>query len=193
MKRSSFLFFLASALGATGLCAQSANTAPAASGTATQPPPFTAPSAPAKTNEGKGPKIDPIARGIVEVAHGRWSKGVGLGLNPSLSFVGGQPTLTLVVDANETPAAKRHFEEAVVEACQFLVNDTAFESAVVCVTRVNSKNPKATKTENIVIHRAAFEAAIKGAGKNQKLSAAKAKLRGNDAGIHHACLELGFK
>jgi hypothetical protein len=195
-QRSAFLAILVGALLST--FAVPSHAADVASGAQTilptaTPPPFTDGAGSSAKSIDAVPKIDPIARGVVQVAHNRWAKGVGVGLSPNLSFAGGHPVLMLMTNVNEPATTKHHLEQAVVEACQFLLDDTTFDKAVICVARVNPKNPDATKMENIVVTRDAYQKAIKGAGKSQKLPESFAKLRGDKAGVHQAYAELGFK
>jgi hypothetical protein len=64
---------------------------------------------------------------------------------------------------------------------------------VISITRYNPKNAKPIQTDNVVVRRADFQGAVKRAGAAVNVAAGFAKLHGDDAARHQACVALGIK
>jgi hypothetical protein len=137
--------------------------------------------------------LDPVLTGRVQNAHAQWAKaGDGKEFSPSLSFVGGRPIVMVMAESDENPGMQNRRLKAMVEACEFLVDDSAFESAVLCVSTRDAKNPKVMTTQNTEVHRSAFQAAAKSAGKSNNLPAALTNVHASDVAVKAIAAALGL-
>jgi hypothetical protein len=174
--------------------AAAANSGILTSSDPTQAPPFSPPSKTSRTAKADDPAsaaIDPALRDRIMAAHAAWLKQAGNEFAPSLQFVGGSPILMLNTTPNEPAARKSRRLNAIVAECGFLLDDAAFDRAVVCVAVFDPKNPASTTTRNVEIKRGRFQAAAKKAGNVPDVAKGVALAAQNASVTSALCRDLG--
>ena len=138
--------------------------------------------------------INPAVRARVDAAHGSWkATSGGAEFQPGLNYVGGRPILMLVTRTGESGLIQSRRTNAIVSACEFLLDTGAFDRAVICVVEFDPNGSATPAARNTEISREHFEASAKTAGKSTDLKAALAKVRGDAAAIGAICADLGIR
>jgi hypothetical protein len=113
-------------------------------------------------------------------------------LHLGLTFVRGEPILMIVTDTAEAQPKKALRLAAIVEALGFLLDETGFERANVCVVSRRSDASADQSVRNYALPRATFMAAAKRASGETNSKRALAKLKGNAPAAAEVCTELGI-
>lgn len=155
--------------------------------TSVSPPPFIK-----LPNQGQPPPVNAALRRKIDGAHAGWKKNDGgAEFNSGITYSrDGQPTLMLITDQNEPKEKQSRRQKAIVTACEFLLDDEAFEGGRVCIVSLDPKNPSAQTTRNYEVQRAKFQTAAKKAGKSDKLKDALKKARDDDHAAKLICADL---
>ena len=138
--------------------------------------------------------IIPALRARTDAAHVDWVKVKGAGFHPNLTYLGGHPVMMLMVASDESVPAQTYRLGAIVDACAFMLQDSAFDQAVICLATYDAAHPEKMTTRNIEVKRDAFQSAVKKAGKSSTFATALAAVRADDsaAAVRQVCTELGI-
>jgi hypothetical protein len=159
-----------------------------------KPPPFVAGTPSDVPTDPATAAIDPTLRARIGIAYEDWVKTKGGDeFRPSLIFVNGQPILTVIAVVGEAPPVQVRRLGAMISGCGFLLEDEAFERAVICVADFNPKEPDAIASRNTEIQRPVFQESVKRVGKSPDLTAALAAILRDDDAIRQTCAELGLQ
>lgn len=140
--------------------------------------------------------IPSAVRTKVDSGHSNWAKNQGGdAFHASLRYVGGRPILMLFTSPGESAPLKARRLQSVVEACAVHLADDAFDRTMICVAETNLKQPSKVTTHNLEVRRDAFQAALKKCAGVPSVTAALAKVRGDDTAAlyQQVCAELGLK
>ena len=140
--------------------------------------------------------IPSALRSRTDAAHANWLKTQGgADFRADLSYGGGRPIMLLIVASDESVAAQTHRMSAIFEACSFLLQDDAFDQAIICISTYDPAHPQTMTTRNTPVSRAAFQAALKKAGKSIVVATALTAVRGDDSAsaTRQICTDLAIR
>jgi hypothetical protein len=132
-------------------------------------------------------------RATLESAHTAWKKDGGAEFKSGLTYVQGVPTLMVISTPAEPSDKKMRRKRSLVAACEFLLEDQAFSSAMICVVEADSRDPKKQTVSNVEVRRGNYQEAVKQAAKVSDLKEAGKKAKETDSVVETVCAELGIK
>lgn len=125
---------------------------------------------------------------------GLWKKTDGGGeFHAGLTYVNGGPVLMLVTTPGENASRLLNRKRSIVLACDFLLDDVAFQEATLCVVEFGGKRPQQQALTNYKVRRSDFQRALKKAAPSDTAKGAVQKARGDDTVTTSICAELGIK
>ena len=141
--------------------------------------------------------IDPAKKQAVMSAHDAWKKDRGgHEFFSGLTFVGGRPIIMLITDQNESLPAQARRKAAIVGACEFLLDSSAFDTVSICVVemiRSQNANLRSQTIRTTQVPRYNFEAAARNFGRSSDLRAAIAAAKVDEAAVYQICTQLGIR
>lgn len=124
-------------------------------------------------------------------AHAAWKRDGGEEFHSGLVYANGTPLLMLVTAKGEAADRALRRKRAIVLACDFLLDETAFGEAGVCVVEFDPKKPREQTLTNYKLRRADFQNAARKAGQTDNVKSAAQKARTDDVVTQKICAELG--
>lgn len=136
--------------------------------------------------------ISPAVRARVESALATWKAADGgADFFPGLTYLRGNPIVMLVTSKQEADDTKDRRLRSVVTALEFLLEETTFDRATICVVAQNDRDPSPT-VRNHVVRRENFKTAAKSAANVGSVKAAIARARAEPATARQICAALGI-
>lgn len=120
-------------------------------------------------------------------------RGEAKAFQAGLTYVKGVPVLMMITEAGEAAEKGADRRLAIMAAFDFLLDDTAFDLARVCVVEINKGNPDKQKISNYEIKRAQYQDAAKRASKDTLAKSASAKIKTDRVLVELVATELGIK
>lgn len=137
--------------------------------------------------------VAPALLATLDTAHTSWRKDGGSEFKSGLTCVQGVPTLMVITTSGEAPDKKVRRKRTLVAACEFLLAETTFPKAVICVVEADARDPKKQTLSNFEVLRGNYQEALKKAAKVGDLKEAGRKARETDAIVESICADLGIK
>jgi hypothetical protein len=129
----------------------------------------------------------------VDTAHAAWKQQEAAEFKTGLTYVQGVPTLMLITTVGEPADKSFRRRRAILSACDFLLDDTTFAKANICVVTVDPQNPKSQATTNYEIRRGNYQESVKKAAKVSNVKEGAVKARETDSVVNAVSTELGLK
>ncbi|MFM7749341.1 MAG: hypothetical protein ACKPB0_02860 [Opitutaceae bacterium] len=124
-------------------------------------------------------------------AHAAWrEREGGSDYQPTLTFLRDTPVLMLVTSPREPAERALHRRRAIIQACGFLLEASAFAQAVICVVESDPSRPGAPAVRNHPVRRAEFTDRLRAETGTPDFVAALRTARGNDALTLRLCAAL---
>lgn len=178
---------------ATALLLAAVSPGPLSANPPPAPPPFLLPPPTVIAEAPALPAASAARRANAATAHARWRhEDGGADFHPSLTYLRDTPVLMLITDAGESGAKALRRKRALVQAGGFLLDDTAFARAVLCVVAVDPARQAAPQVRNYDLRRSTFQAAARTASSNPDAKQALRQAREADAVTLKICADLGI-
>ena len=126
-------------------------------------------------------------------AHAAWKREGGEEFHSGLVYADGTPFLMLFTSKGEPADRALRRKRSIVLACDFLLDEAAFQDAGVCVVELDPKKPREQSLTNYKLRRADFQRVAKNAGQTDNVKSAAQKARTDDALALKICADLGIK
>ncbi len=157
------------------------------------PPPFVLPPPAPAADATAQPEVPVVQRAKMDQAHAQWQvRDGGADYHTSLTYLRGKPVLMLITETDESGSKALHRKRAIVQACGFLLDDTTFERAVVCIVEVDLRKPDKPRVRNHDLQRTVFQTAAKNATQTIDAKDALRKAWDDDAPTLRICADLGI-
>jgi hypothetical protein len=154
------------------------------------PPPFVLPP-PAHPDPAAA--IPVALRAATATAHARWKAADGgADFHPTLTYLRDKPALMLVTATDEPGPKALRRKRAIVQAAGFLLDDTAFARAIVCVVEIDARHPDKPRVRNYDLRRPAFQAVVRAATHTADPRQALRQAREVDDHTLRICADLGI-
>lgn len=157
------------------------------------PPPFALPPPVPLPAPAAIPPAEAGRRHAAASAHARWKHADGgADFQPSLTYLRGTPVLMLITEAGEPGPKTLRRKRAIVQAGAFLLDDTAFERAIVCVVETDGRSAAKPRVRNYDLRRPDFHHTARTAAGAPDARQALRQARDTDALTLRICAELGI-
>lgn len=166
---------------------------PASPAQTATPPPFALPPPAPGTAAALPPAVPFLLRAAMEKAHALWRRlDGGADYHSSLTYLRDKPALMLFTTPDEPGPRTLHRKRAMVQACGFLLDDTSFDRAIICVVELDLRKPDKPRVRNYDLRRPAFQTAAKNATQAADPKDALRQAREDDAHTLKICADLGI-
>ena len=134
---------------------------------------------------------DTPLRSAAANAHAAWrDRDGGADYQPTLTYLRETPVLMLVKTPRESADRALHRRRAIIQACGFLLEASAFPQAVICIVESDPGRPGAPAVRNHPVSRGDFTARLRAESGMPDFVAALHAARGNDALTLRLCAAL---
>lgn len=124
-------------------------------------------------------------------AHAAWrEREGGSDYQPTLTYLRDTPVLMLVTSPREPAERALHRRRAIIQACGFLLEASAYAQAVICVVESNPSQPGAPSVRNHPVSRGEFTERLRAETGTPDFVAALRTARSNDALTLRLCAAL---
>lgn len=156
------------------------------------PPPFALPP-PVPPTTSAVPTTEAARRSAAASAHHRWKHADGgADFHPSLTYLRGTPVLMLIAEAGEPGPKTLRRKRAILQAGAFLLDDAAFDRAIVCVVEEGNHPAAKPRVRNYDLHRSALHHTARTAAGATDARQALRQARDTEALTLRICAELGI-
>lgn len=126
-------------------------------------------------------------------AHHAWKRDGGAEFKSGLTYIKGVPVLMLITTKGEPVDKAQRRRRELISACEFLLDENAFERAWICVVEADPRNPGDQTTTNYGFTRADYQAAVKSASRTGTVKDGVKAAREKDAVLGAICTALRVK
>jgi hypothetical protein len=157
------------------------------------PPPFALPPPLPLPTPAAIPPAEASRRSAAASAHARWKhEDGGADFHPSLTYLRGTPVLMLITEPGEPGPKTLRRKRAIVQAGAFLLDDTSFERAIVCVVEADGRSAAKPRVRNYDLRRPDFHHTARTAAGAADARQALRQARDADALTLRICADLGI-